>query len=300
MQSSVEAYQLENERLCQQLHDARSSIDTRYTSQDGLLQILTQENQRLNQQVHCRVSQVASLEQQNKQILHQSQRYQHELHAAHAEHRRLVQELETTRRTINLTSHETMELQRLASKTRNDAVAYQEMASELQDERQTLIQTMNELRGRVEELEGEVIPKLDVRQQLASEEIRKLVKEKAQLVTRLNEANARLGYTDTSIGNGNSSGQTIEATTTTPTDTTMLSRSMEHDKENNGSSNTNYPNQNLPVINGVPQRSNDTNKIVSTPKMVQMGGLASPSSSRTKTTNVPPVQEFHQLDLSGS
>jgi hypothetical protein len=81
-----------------------------------------------------------------------------------------------------------MELQQLAAKTQYDAVALREQVKELEGKRDALRCLVKEERGRLGRME-EALVVVQEREVVAQEEIRKLVREKASLLTRVNEAN---------------------------------------------------------------------------------------------------------------
>ena len=82
----------------------------------------------------------------------------------------------------------TMELQQIAAKTQYDAVALREQVKELEGERDALRCLVREERERLGGME-EALVVVQEREVVAQEEIRKLVREKASLLTRVNEAN---------------------------------------------------------------------------------------------------------------
>ena len=89
-----------------------------------------------------------------------------------------------------MNSQKTLELQQIAAKTQYDAETYRTMSKELEMERDVMRSLLEGERKKIQKLENEITA-VKTRDVAASEQIRKLVREKALFVTKLNEANAR-------------------------------------------------------------------------------------------------------------
>ncbi len=112
------------------------------------------------------------------------------LDSARMENHQLGQDLDSSRMNNDLSSKKTFELQQLSTKMQYDAEAFRNMASELEMERDAMKSLLEEERKKINKLQN-VISEAEIRDVTASEQIQKLVREKALFVTKLNEANAR-------------------------------------------------------------------------------------------------------------
>ena len=156
-----------------------------------------EEKQRLSQKIesletnsHNTATEVATLTRENKKLSMELDVMKQSLNKVQEENHRLGHELNSSKMNSDLNSQKTFELEQIAVKTQYDAEAFRNMASELGMERDAIRAMLEEERSKVQKLEN-MIASSDNREFAASEQIRKLVREKALLVTKLNEANAR-------------------------------------------------------------------------------------------------------------
>ena len=119
------------------------------------------------------------------EVLRQSMNHLHE------ENQRLSHEMNNTIRMNNdLNSQKPVEYQQRADKTENDSGTLRCIVSDLQMEVHSTRSLLEEERKKVQHLEH-LIASFETRESASSEQIQKLVREKALLGTKLNEANAR-------------------------------------------------------------------------------------------------------------
>ena len=142
----------------------------------------------LEEEVRRRVGQVASLERELRQTTHRCRSLREAVEGLECDRRRMVEEADLVRRERSGMEQKTMELQQIAAKTQYDAVALREQVKELEGERDALRCLVREERERLGGME-EALVVVQEREVVAQEEIRKLVREKASLLTRVNEAN---------------------------------------------------------------------------------------------------------------
>ena len=103
------------------------------------------------------------------------------------ENNHLVNELNAIKMSSDMNSQKSFELERNAAKTQYDAETFRNMASELEMEKDAMAASLEAERKKTKKLEH-IIQSIETKENAASENIRKLVREKALLQTKLNEA----------------------------------------------------------------------------------------------------------------
>jgi hypothetical protein len=174
----------QNQRLLQQCLSEKETLQKEYCKQEN-------RGDALEREVQKRIAQVADLENEKEQNFIERDRSQNAMRVMEKEKGELVRDLESSRLNSEYNCSKTLELQQLAAKWHGDSEAFQGMVMELEEERNGMRKLFEEERGKVQVLE-EVLSNVKVDEGAAGEQIRKLVREKAQIVTKLNEANARL------------------------------------------------------------------------------------------------------------
>ena len=147
----------------------------------------------LENDLQRRTMQVAALEDEKEKVCVELCNLKKSMEVLSTDNMRLERDLNSARMNSTMISQKTLELQQMAVKGQNDASAYEHMVVELEEERDRCYNMIEEERAKINELE-EALYDSKSREHTASEQIRDLIREKAQVVTKLNEANARLGY----------------------------------------------------------------------------------------------------------
>lgn len=156
-----------------------------------------EEKQRLSQKIESletnaqnAITGLATLTREKKKLSMELDVMKQSWNKIQEENHRLGHDLNSSRMNSDLKSQKTFELEQIAVKTQYDAEAFRNMASELGMERDAVRAMLEEERSKIQKFEN-IIASTETREFAASEQIRKLVREKALLVTKLNEANAR-------------------------------------------------------------------------------------------------------------
>jgi hypothetical protein len=175
-------------RVRRELNSLKQNIHLKTEENGQLMANLKQ----LENDVQRRMMQVAALEGEQDEVCMELCVVKKSLEQMETEKSRLSQDLNCSKMNSNLNSQKTLEIQQFAAKSHNDAVAYQSMVVELEGDRDSIQIMLDEERARMQGLE-EALYNSKACESAASEQIRILIREKAQVVTKLNEANARLG-----------------------------------------------------------------------------------------------------------
>jgi hypothetical protein len=161
-----------------------------FTIQDENTRLLGKVKQ-LETDMQSQMSSVTVLEAERRQNGQQIESLRNALDTAEVENRKVNQELNTIRLNGDFASNKTLELQQIAAKTQYDVEALRKTIVELESEIEALQKMSDVKQMKIHELE-DVIASYISNEEVTSDQIRKLVREKAQIVTKLNEANARL------------------------------------------------------------------------------------------------------------
>ena len=152
---------------------------------------LLEKNKYMETDIQSHMSSIRVLEEERQQNGQKIESLRNALAAAEGENRQINQELNSVRINGNFASNKTLELQQIAAKAQFDVAAFRKTVTELEAEREPLRELLNSKQSKINELEERIVSHRS-NEAVASEQIRKLVREKAQIGTKLNEANARL------------------------------------------------------------------------------------------------------------
>ena len=185
----------EKRKLEQEVHREKRLIQQCILEKDGFQSDFLKCNQRvdsLERELQKRIGQVADLEGDIEKSCMEVDRLKNVIRGLEREKGNMAKDLDSSRMNSEYNCSKTLELQQLAAKCHGDSQAFQGMMMDLEAERDELKKLFDGEKGRVLLLE-EALSNVEVDEGAAGEQIRKLVREKAQMVTKLNEANARLG-----------------------------------------------------------------------------------------------------------
>ncbi len=267
------------------------------------LQLKMEENQQLvanlkqlEEDLQRRVVQIAALEGEKDECFVELRNVKKALEKMESEKNRLDQDLHCSRMNSELNSQKTLEIQQFAAKSHDDAVAYQNLVVELEGERDSIQMMLNEERAKVTALE-DALYSSKACENSASEQIRILVKEKAQVVTKLNEANARLG---SASSNGNTR-RTPESVTKRADSILKQTKSFFQDGATTSADPASAPVRTTPASTGPPNSNRwlavpmTRNRYASTPSQSMFAGRT--PSKDSKRLSIEEKQKAVELSL---
>lgn len=161
------------------------------------LQYTQEEKSRLSQRIETlendaqkRIAELTTCNREKKKIVIELDIIKQTLSNIQEENHRLGQDLNSKMMCSDLTSQKIFELEQLAAKSQYNAEAFRNMVSEVEMEKEAIKTSLEEARIKIQKLEN-VKSSIEARESTASEQVRKLIREKALLTSKLNEANAR-------------------------------------------------------------------------------------------------------------
>ena len=137
-----------------------------------------------------RLIEIASINRERNKVESEVVVLKQSLESIKMENDRLQKDLNASKMNFEANSQKAIEMQQIASRAQYDAESYKNTASGLEMERNAMKALLEDERKKNHKLESD-LSTAQTRDAAASEQIRKIVKEKASYVTKLNEANAR-------------------------------------------------------------------------------------------------------------
>ncbi len=151
---------------------------------------LKQQIEKLENESHERLVEISSCNRERNRSETELQVLKQSFDQIKKDNYRLREDVKSSQINTDMHLQKLTELQQVVAKTRYDAETCGNMASELEMERDALKTLLEEERTKIQKLQNE-LSAAKTRDVAAAEQMRKIVKEKALYVTKLNEANAR-------------------------------------------------------------------------------------------------------------